>query len=601
MSGVVHCQRLGPHDVGSPSAREHMGRYWYWKGVSPFEEFPDLDRLVARTVTGCHRHRNALMVLRACSRGLREIIDDEIAQWCAKFELCQRRQVDGTSKGADVYYRCIVQTEAMIVGAFGPMSGSTRALMKVSKMDHETYMAALKDICVLCGCKMTNEALVSDSEMANAAPEYVFAHKGCQRKHMVVLSSGRNFIQRCAEPRSLHRELSDVASVKPSGVGVDYAIVRNCMSPWFNRMYAAFDHRVANCPIVVWLGEHPRVRREDTLYGALGITKRDVALAVRVKASQDAESQRVLERRRMQCLKAKESLASTLQADLRLWLGKGRTRWRSIEDLDAFHPKLMSSTGIDHFVDPSKKRPLPPNISTYTHILNILDRTIHRLDCPLKSTMIDWVVSHLRVDHMFSCSPRDYCPTESDWSSSSIEAEADLHSRVLVALSKCKPSDVSVVSCKIVDTHRPHNGTNEVNYNIKLSMSLDTLEYSPEDDTLAVYGNGVKCELVSKFLMSHSSLCKLKFVAGELMSEQMQKTLPSVPTTNSLLAGVSPESLLVQEGDARAFLCGVLKACMSPGGNRARVHALSLLVSWKTYTEVVHSLRSHSCEEWDYT
>lgn len=555
--------------------------------------------MIAKTVTGCHRHRHALMVLRACSRGLRDVIDDEIAQWCSRFEACQRRLVKGMSKGVDLYYKCIVQTEALIVEAFGALSGSTRYLiMQVSRMDRETYMAVLKSKCVLCGCKMTNEAFVSDCEMTSVAPGYVFAHKGCQRKHMVVLTQSHHSIQRCAEPRSLHKELCDVASVKPRGITIDYTSVRNSMSPWFNRMYAAFDHRTANCPFVVWLGEHPRVRPGDTLYGALGITRQDVALALQVKANKEAKAREVLERRRAQCSKAKESLASSLEADLRVWLGKGRTRWRSIEDLDAFHTKLLSSTGIDNFVDPFMKRSLPPNISTYTHMLNMLDRTLWILDCPSKSTIVDWVVSHLRVDNMFSGSPCDYCPTESDWSPASLEAEARLHAQVLDALATCTASDVNVLSCKVVDTH-PARTYNEINYSIKMSISLDTCEQAPED-VMLVLSDGIKYEVVSTFVMSHTSLCKLKFVAGEMMGDSHRKTLPSVPVCSGVIAGMLPESLRMQEENAGLFLSSVLKACMSPGGGRSRVHALSLLVSWKTYREIVQSLRSDSGEEWDY-
>lgn len=598
MSELVACQRRRLYEVGSPSAHGCEDTPSDWNGVSPFEQFAYLDRLVAKTVTGCHRHRHSMMVLRACSRGLRDVIDDEIAQWCSGFETFQRRQVDGMKKGADLYYKCIVQTETLIVEAFGALSVSTRGLMQVSRMDRETYMAVLTNKCVLCGCKMTNEAFVSDCELKSIAPGYVFAHKGCQRRQMVVLTQSHNCIQRCAEPRSLHKELCDVASVKPRGVVIDYASVRNSMSPWFNRMYVAFDHGPANCPIVVWLGEHPRVRPEDTLYGALGITRQDVALALRVKANKEAKAREVLERRRAQCSKAKKSLASSLEAELRVWLGKGRTRWRSIEDLDAFHPKLLSSTGIDNFVGPFMKRSLPPNISTYTHMLNMLDRTICILDCPSKSTIVDWVVSHLRIDNMFSGSPCDYCPTESDWSSTSIEAEAPLHARVLGALATCTASEVDVLSCKIVDTHaiRPYN---EISYSVKMSISLDTCEQAPED-VMPVLSDGMKYEVVSTFVMSHTSLCKLKFVAGDMMSESLRKTLPSVPVCSGVLAGMSPESLQLQAENACSFLSSVLKACMSTGGERSRVHALSLLVSWKTYREIVQSLRYDSGEESDY-
>jgi len=538
------------------------------------------------------------MVLRACSRGLQDVIDDEIAQWCSRFEACQRRQVEGMSKGDDLYYRCIVQTEALIVEAFGTLSGSTRSLMQVSRMDRETYMAVLKNMCVLCECKMTNEPFVSDCEMMSIAPCYVFAHKGCQRKHMVVLTQSHNSIQRCAEPRSLHKELCDVASVKPRGIIIDYTSVRNSMSPWFNRMYAAFDRRGANCPIVVWLGQHPRVQPDDTLYGALGITRQDVASALEVKAIKEATAHEVMERRRAQCSKAKDLLASSLEAELRVWLGKGRTRWRSIEDLDAFHPKLLSSTGIDHFVDPFIKRSLPPNISTYTHMLKMLDRTIRILYCPSKSMIVDWVVSHLRIDNMFSGSPCDYCPTESDWSYASIEAEAQLHARVLNDLATCTASEVNVLSCKVVDTY-PVRSYNEVNYRIKMSILLNTCEQAPED-VMLVLSDGMKYEVVSTFVMSHTSLCKLKFVAGEMMSESFRKTLPSVPVCNGVVSGMSPESLRLQEENARSFLSSVLKACMSLGGERSRVHALSLLVSWKTYREIVQSLRSDSEGKWDY-
>lgn len=556
--GCVPCD--GTHCPGSPSTRRRLAGC---RRVS-FESFGDIEHILASAVVANWRHTNSLLVLRGCSRAFRDAIDSEIDAWCRRFVAVQRTQETRLHCGNEAYYKQLVLAESMLLSAFGTASGLASKFMQLSIVDRRSYMALLTGRCMLCRCKYTlsSDSQALDSEETSIAPCYVFAHKSCQRKHMVVIADSAQPIQRCAEPRSLHKELCTVSHMNTKGIVIDYRTVKGAMSSWFNVMYAGKKY---NAPIVVWLAEHSLVRKQDTLYGALGITKEDVEECLRAEAENAQSSHQQLEQKRAQLAQAKESMAAAFEADLRVWLGKGYTRWRSIEDMDSFHPRFLQSTYVDQFVEPMAKRRLPSNINVVFYMLVLFNETLSRFQHTLKPVMLEWVVTHLGVHTMFDSVPYNAAFNDDRGSNMDIVTrEAVLHSKVLTMLANCGPESIKVTECT-----RGFRW-NELTYNAKLTLYLS--------DDGSENGEMYGYQIQSDFVITEPSLCKFKYIVYNNMDPEMASKLPPVPVG----AG---------ESEAGEFLNNVLKACFSATSGHARVHALSLIVATCVYRKIVTELR----------
>jgi hypothetical protein len=529
-----------------------------------FDSFGDIEHILANAVVANWRHRNSLLALRGCSRAFRDAIDGEIDAWCRSFVAVKRIQETRLHCGNEVYYKQLVLAESMLLRAFGTASGLAAKFMQLSIVDRRSYMALLTGRCLLCKCKysQSSDSHSSDSEETSIAPCYVFAHKSCQRKHMVVITDSAQPIQRCAEPRSLHKELCTVSHMNKKGIVIDYRTVKGAMSSWFNAIYSGKKY---NAPIVVWLAEHPLVRKQDTLYGALGITKEDVEECMRAEAENAQSSHQQLEQKRAQLAQAKESLAAAFEADLRVWLGKGYTRWRSIEDMDSFHPRFLQSTYVDQFVEPMSKRTLPSNISIVFYMLMLFNETLGRFQHKLKPIMLEWVVAHLGVHTMFDSVPYNAAFNDDRGSNMDIVArEAAIHAKVLTMLASCGPDSIKVTECT-----RGFRW-NELTYNAKLDLYLSS--DCSENGEFAGY------QIQSDFVITESSLCKFKYVVYNNMDTEAASQLPPVPVG-------------ADESEAGEFLNNVLKACFSTPRGHARVHALSLIVATCVYRKIVTELR----------
>lgn len=528
-------------------------------GSLSFDLFRDIEHILASAVVANWRQRNSLLVLRGCSRAFRDAVDAEIDAWCNRFTLVQRKQAERLRCGNEAYYKELVQAESMLLDAFGTASGLASKFMQISLVDRRSYMALLTGRCLLCKGKYSLSPCTqpTDAEETSIAPCYVFGHKSCQRKHMVVIADSAQPIQRCAEPRSLHKELCTVSHMNKKGIVIDYNTVKRAMSDWFNAMYAG---KLYNAPIVVWLGEHSLVRKQDTLYGALGITRDDVDECMRAEAAIAQSSHQLLEHKRALVVQAREGLAATLGADLRVWLGKGYTRWRSIEDMDSFHPRFLQSTCVDQFVEPMSKRMLPSNISCVSYTLAVFNEILNRFQHTLKPVMLEWVVAHLGVHTM---SRRPECD-DRGFNVNLVATEAALHTRVLTMLANCGPDNITVTKCA------RGSRWEDVNYVVNVRLKL-----SEKDSTAS---EPVGYQIDTDLVITEASLCKFKYVVYNSMKAAASK-LPQVPVGASEL-------------DAGDFLNSVLKECFSPTSRNARVHALSLVVATSVYRKIVAELRT---------
>ena len=369
----------------------------------------------------------------------------KIQSWCDAFSATQKLQARPIHQPRDreEYYRIVVELEIQLSNAFGAAAGATKNFINISHVNVASYLAALTGRCVLCSRKMSPCTPVQDSEQENMVPSYVFGHPSCQRKHMVVICSGKaNPIQRGSEPRDLHRELAAVSSMNPKDIVVNRATAMEALSPWYRyrSMYAPPNAHFFRPPIMVWLREHPLVRSEDTLYGALGLTQQDVKQCVDAMNAQSLELYNQSEQRRVNIAKKAQEIAEATQAKVRVWLGKGLTRWRSIEDMDAFHHDMVKTTGLAQFMSPSTacytRRLATWHSAPVFNTLMLFDRVISLLDESKRMVMVDWAVSSLGLVNMFGSAPFQLSHVEADSLDSVIDCEARWHSCFLNDLSK---------------------------------------------------------------------------------------------------------------------------------------------------------------------
>jgi len=523
-----------------------------------------------------------LLCLRTCCKSLKRAIDDEIQSWCNAFSDTQKLQALPIQKPRDreEYYRVVVDLEIKLSDSFGTATGATKNFLNISRVNVASYLAALTGRCVLCSRKMSPCPLVQDSEQENMVPSYVFAHPSCQRKHMVVICSGEaNPIQRGSEPRDLHRELAAVSSMNSRGIVVNRAAAIEALSPWYRAMYAPPNGHFFRPPIMVWLREHPLVRSEDTLYGALGLDQEDVKRCVDAMNAQTLELYNQSEQRRVNIAKKAQEIAEATQAEVRVWLGKGLTRWRSIEDMDAFHPDMVKTTGLSQFMSPSTacytRRLATWHSAPVFNTLMLFDRVVGFLDESKRMVMVDWVVSSLGLVNMFGSAPFQLSHVEADSLDSVIDCEAKWHSCFLNDLSKMDPSDID-----ILDIKRVRGGCSDSKYMLtaRLVIGRDRImRSSGEIDTMPYTLN-----VCNKVVVSLVDMCKFKYVVSRLMTRELADQLPSIPSERHL----SSEDQDTYE-EERCFFLSVIRACFSEGAGFALAKALALLVAGTNYKEIV--------------
>jgi len=471
-------------------------------------------------------------------------------------------------KGSEEYYETVVEAEYMIARAFGSIDGPLKTFFNISKFNVENYLSALLGRCALCQNKMNRRSSSLDDNYGCIVPQYTFSHPMCNRKHLVCISNGAQPVQRGAEPRELHKELSAVVQMNPRNTRINRDSVFARLSPQYKINY---EQKMDSAPMMVWLRPHPLVEFEDTLYGAVGITNQEVKESVRALDAHNDRLSRQAAAKRQRLAKRMDHISRQFFADIRVWLGKGHTRWRSIEDVTAFHPQMMSSMGlIEHYCEalhPGMKRINPNNTYPYPvcNVFMLMERTLSHVK-DSSGGIVDWLISSIKIDSAFDSFELQFAdPKNVDWM---VEEEANTVAAVLNSLSVSKPEDVTIESFS-----KTTYSTKEcAAYSVKMSMYLSGLE----NHRLVAW---------SRFIISHEDICKLKVVASKLMDPALAMSLPTIPTSEDAAS----------VGD---FFSIVIKACFAKGAAYARSKALSVIISQQTFQEIKSRIGYSESEMW---
>lgn len=521
-----------------------------------FERCSDLDCLLASAVVGKHAHFSVLLAYRAVSSTLRAAVDSEIEEWCAEFSSMQSRRADllvarKTPSASEEQFRLLVALERRSKAAFGGCRGALGGIVNVSLMDRACYFGAASCRCVLCGQRMTSAPRAVDAE--SLSQSFAFAHHYCQRKHVAVLNCGVAALPKTGEPRDVQKELHAVhrfhCRSSPDVWSRD--LVLGNLSNWYRAHAAPRSFG----PIHVWMRRHPAVRDEDTLYGALGISDNDVSAALELQTQLAIAMKQQLEERRLAVARKTQELAEAYEADLRVWLGRGRTRWRSVEDIDALHVEILSSARFDRLVEGSRRG---GGVGMVCNTLHLFSRTLDYVPGGLSLPMLDLLVRHLELHRVFGPKAAELQYFDSVAVHAAVDKEAVVYARALHALQTVGPGGVAGV-----DVWRASETTPDTLFAIAADLCV---------------GEGLV--LSRNICMTREQICKFKYEVAHEIPEG--SALPALP-----LDGDGGE-------EVAAFMRAVLCRCFAADAGMARALALSWLIDSAAFREVVGSLATRA-------
>mmetsp|Transcript_66168 Transcript_66168/g.181391 ORF Transcript_66168/g.181391 Transcript_66168/m.181391 type:complete len:120 (+) Transcript_66168:311-670(+) len=95
--------------------------------------------------------------------------------------------------------------------------------------------------------------------------------------------------------------------------------------------------------------------------------------------------------------KARE-VADTHRAELVVWLGRGKTRWRGLSELESVHHNLLTSLGVYKVIEINSRRfsPVHRSLSVLVHSIHLLGQVYDLLPRGrLSPPLLDWLVNKI--------------------------------------------------------------------------------------------------------------------------------------------------------------------------------------------------------------
>jgi len=515
----------------------------------------DMEDLLIEPIVGDRKFARALLAYRGCSRRMKAAVDCAVKRWCEQFAQLQHEHVwhvhamlqTGECERA---YELEARLDHMATRAFGSTVAS-RAFTGISLATPAAYFACLRGVCMLCGQSLDQMPSFDDSERPEIAPCYCIAHDQCQRKHMVCVPVAKRprrtvIIHRAGPAASPQDEMAAVFHFSESTPELSRSTVLPRLSAWYRSRVPDAQRRDA--PILVWLKAHPLVRERDTLYGALGITP-DLAEAAMARREKVAREQReAIDERRRALARKTEELSSIYEAELRLWLGKGRTRWRTIEQLDACHADMLSSAGVDRVLNPGQRtrRFMDASVATVCNSLLLTSRALDLVKKPLSPAVFDWLVGCATVSCVFGEPAYDLQFVDSGRLDEAVHNEALVAAAALDVVENMRGSSVrgSSVRCRSVRRIAAGDLSREEWFEFFMDFSLGAISAS------------------TVIRMTRAAACKLKYNAASAM--------PQDSPSRSWLPPIPQEREEEQEMRFAAYFNQMLAACLLPEAGMAR-------------------------------
>lgn len=466
----------------------------------------DIECLLASVVVGNFFSKSVMLLYRVLSTRFRSAVDARVREWCVRFRSIQDEWLSLGGRSAlgphcERAVQLLVKMESLAVRAFGKRN-TVLLLPLLSKVDVATYHATLQRKCVLCGFPL-GRLEISGHERYADAPVFTMAHVACERKHCVFVASRHALSARPTPAAELAREVASVANHKK--IALFQENVEPLLCTWHER-----GKRLEGEGRWLWVRPHEHVREEHTLYGALGVTRADVEDALAAEERQRQQHRDNAEARRRAVEARALEAAVAMEAEVRVFLGRRKTRWRCIRDLDDFHPGLAGELGL--FVSRSERRGVVHSAAWTNIVLRLLHESTALMKRPLKSCLKNWIVDSLQVAKLFGPTAHELMYVDATQFEEAVHQEAVLHAQIF----------------DFVDSMDEHN---------LLSVKTRVVNMFSGEHCFAI----TPCSKIGNFcarpqvLLTHTEILKLKFAILENTNNSLS-VLPSLPTPDADVA-----------------------------------------------------------------
>lgn len=403
------------------------------------------------------------------------------------------------------------------------------------------------------------------------APMYTHAHTNCQREHMVILGEDHSPLPRGLEPLKLHNDLKAVARAHRNGKLINRSHVASVVCKWY-RVVANPRHGLH---MHVWLHPHPRVDPLATVFGALKVTPEDVRQAVQRQKEDRREMERAAGLRRQKMLRRAKTVSDMFYAMLCVWMGRGKTRWRTLAEMQTVHEDVLESLQVHLLLQPKPRRtPSSRMYNVLLHSIALFGRVLDLMapNAPSPS-LLEWAVGHIKLSRMFEGVANDLLFVEESLFDAELDREASVYARTFCLLEEIGPAAVRRVRAQA--TYEANSPS--LQYSFQATLVFRRRRY------------------LSSFVLSVSDVFKLKYATELDVSAHLADRLPEDPP-RSVLHSTNYGAVRISE-----FVADVLRVCFSRGSGMARAKALNLLVCLSVFEEInedavfsTHRLPEHS-------
>lgn len=512
----------------------------------------DVEYLIAGSLVGRGSMENTLMSARQVSKRWKQAVDASVDEWCSRFTaLKERWMYEGglasTMNCRENAVESLVCMEKLCEDSFSARHMAVTSLPYISKMDRTTYYAQVKQVCVLCNTRISTS---QQAERENSK-QMTLSHASCERNHVLSIQ--------CYRTRGLlgmqkvffsdaHKEAATVCSYK--GINLCLQTVKKDLSDYYSTCIPCHPDQTS---IGVWVRPHPRVKDSDTLYHALNITSKDIEDAENYEEGCKQQFKNNMENRKMAVESKAIELARVSEAEVRVWMGKGKTRWRSIEDLVMFHKDSITSSQIDMLICPRmRKSGSAMSVAAICNAIHLFDASLKGLHEKPSVSLLEWIISMLSVHSVFGQPAYEMQYVDSSMIDVAITNEATVYSRIFGMVEMMDQSSLNSCKARVL----PHQ--------------LNSTEACYAVTTNATCGNHI---VSPQFVLTQTEVCKLKFKVKQCLPDHMHCRLPAIPMFAELVELNGDLAVAVSH-----FVSSMLRLCLEKGAGKARAIGLFYMI-----------------------
>ena len=383
-----------------------------------FESNYDLARMVVGAAVGNAEYNGALSVLYQLNRRMRALVCEHLAQWRATLEVMRDQTVarsldltrlvhteDSCAVSVDrmerELSRMMLRFEGVLDKAFGQGFTDEYGPVAAACSVYSARVCASMHLrqCVLCHQPYTrcngNQRLGTDPgglfARHTAGPaRYTFAHGRCILEHCAsvtrgaVLRSDRLITHRW-RAWNVNDILTAMCAYCDEGKGFAHSSYVNYISEQKNRfdVNAPTEGTAPSTTDVVLVWVKPLdgvVGYADTAMGALGLSESRLCRHLEQARDHTERQQQLKDVKALTLREMERQLTDVRRGEVRRRLGalhaSHTSRWGTVEELDALHPRALERTGIAMYIDDGYSRLNGADLDAIARRVALLNRFV---------------------------------------------------------------------------------------------------------------------------------------------------------------------------------------------------------------------------------